>query len=294
VNLASMPESNPGAELLSARFHIVLSPHYDDMALSIGATMATVADAGREVLDLIVFGTDPAGVPLTEFARHHHEAWGVSASEAIAARKREEATAVAILGTTTGNLPFHDAIYRGDSYTSDEVLFGAPAGAEASLPGAIADAAVMVARSLAGPAHRPDDGLVRFYAPIGIGRHVDHQLVFRAAKILARTGYDVWLFEDLPYAMIGSNLSARLSEVVADGSDVRLAAAVDALPGWSRKIRAVLAYPSQLETVFSNYAGVEATGSAIDEALVAYHVGIGKGERVERFWRFTTAEPPGS
>lgn len=264
------------------------------MALSIGATIATVADAGRDVLDLIVFGTDPAGVPLTDFARHHHEAWGVSASEAIAVRKREEATAVTILGTTTGNLPFHDAIYRGDSYTSDEALFGTPAGADTSLPKAIANAAVTVATSMAGPANRPDDGLVRFYAPVGIGRHVDHQLVFGAAEILARMGYDVWLFEDLPYAMIGSNLSARLSQVAADGSEVRLAAAVDALPGWSRKIRAVLAYPSQLKTVFTNYAGVEATESAIDEALVAYHVGIGKGERVERFWRFTTAEPPGS
>lgn len=284
----------PQDELLAPYYHIVLSPHYDDMALSIGATMARIASAGREVLDLIVFGTDPAGIPLHDFARHHHDAWGVSASEAIASRRREEEAAVAILGATFGNLPFHDAIYRGDHYTSDEALFGAPAIAESDLPQAIATAAAAVARSMAGPEHRPDDRRVRFYAPLAIGHHVDHQLVFQAAITLSVLGYVVWMYEDLPYSMIGSNRMDRLAEIEASRIAVEPAAAVPVDTSWTRKMEAVFAYPSQLETVFSNYAGVAATPTAIGQALSAYHAQIGGGDRVERFWRFGKTPGTGS
>ena len=288
MNSAPTPSPAQGTDLLLPRFHIVLSPHYDDLALSIGATMATVAAAGREVLDLIVFGTDPAGIALHGFARHHHEAWGVSASEAIATRRREEAAAVSVLGASSGNLPFHDAIYRGDYYTSDEALFGTPSGAESDLPQAIALAATEAATALAGPDHRPDDASVRFYAPLAIGHHVDHQLVFQAGLILSVKGYVVWLYEDLPYAMIGSNRADRLAEIATSGLVVELepVAAIPADPGWRQKLDAVLAYPSQLETVFTNYAGVDASAAAIDKALSAYHQEIGNGQRAERFWRF--------
>ena len=285
MNSAPTRVPTQATDLLAPRFHIVLSPHYDDLALSIGATMATLAAAGREVLDLIVFGTEPVGIALHAFARHHHEAWGVSASEAIATRRREEAAAVSILGASTGNLPFHDAIYRGDYYTSDEALFGTPSEAESGLPQAIALAAAEVATALAGPDHRPDNANARFYAPLAIGRHVDHLLAFQAGRLLGDLGYVVWFYEDLPYAMIGDNLADRLAEITRSGLTVEPVADVPADPGWQRKLDAVLAYPSQLETVFTNYAGVDASAAAIDAALSGYHREIGNGQRAERFWR---------
>ena len=275
------------AELLAPRLHIVLSPHYDDLALSIGATMARVAASGRDVLDLIVFGTDPTGLPLHDFARHHHDAWGVTASAAIAARKREEATAVAILGATSGNLPFHDAIYRDTFYTSEESLFGVPAAAESGLPLSIADEAATVARSMAGAGHEPSDGSVRFYAPLAVGHHVDHQLAFQAGRTLAALGYVVWFYEDLPYALIGSNLPDRLAEIDASGHRIEIAVSVPTDAFWDRKIDSVLAYPSQLETVFGNYCGIPASRPAISDALAAYHRDAGAGEQAERFWRFS-------
>ena len=269
------------------RHHIVLSPHYDDMALSIGATMAALADAGCDVTDLIVFGAEPTDVELHAFARHHHEVWGLSTNEVIAARRAEEAAAVRLLGASTANLDFHDAIYRSDYYQSDAALFGTPSPEEADVPNRIAAAADAVVRTLTGSSasDAPVDD-VRFYAPLAIGNHVDHQLAFQAANVLEGKGYDVWLYEDLPYSMIGDNREVRLASLARQRLGVHIAALSQTESGWRRKIDAVLAYPSQLETVFRNYAGVEPTAAGIDAALSAYHRSIGTETGVERFWAF--------
>ncbi len=275
------------AELAGPTYHIVLSPHYDDMALSIGATMATFADAGRQVTDLIVFGAEPSGVALHAFARHHHDRWGLTAVEVVNARRAEEARAVQILGAATANLPFFDAIYRSDYYLSDSMLFGSPSPAEFDLPDRIATAAVDAARSLVGADDPSLTESVRFYAPLGIGNHVDHQTVFEAASQLSATGYVVWLYEDLPYAMIGDNSARRRAALATSGTYIEPVASVPTDTGWARKIAAVLAYPSQLETVFRDYAGVEPTSGAIGAALSDYHRAAGDGDGVERFWRFS-------
>ena len=277
-------------ELAGPKHHIVLSPHYDDMALSIGATMATFADANRQATDLIVFGAQPSGVTLHAFAQHHHDRWGLTAVEVINARRAEEARAVQILGAATANLPFIDAIYRSDYYMSDSMLFGNPSPAESDLPERIAAAALEAARSLVGADDPPLRESVRFYAPLAIGNHVDHQTVFEAAILLHAQGYVVWLCEDLPYAMIGDNSDHRRAELRSSGIRIEPGASILTDTGWTRKIEAVLAYPSQLETVFRNYAGVEPTFEAINSALTDYHRAAGDGDSVERFWRFSPVE----
>src|SRR5436190_1697550 len=109
--MSSGQRDRGGIDMLAGPMHhIVLSPHYDDMPLSFGATMATFADTGRNVTDLIVFGAEPTGVELHAFASHHHEQWGLTAAEVIDARRAEEARAIQILGAGTANLPFFDAI----------------------------------------------------------------------------------------------------------------------------------------------------------------------------------------
>ena len=275
------------ARLAAPRHHIVLSPHYDDMALSLGASIAAVAQAGRDVTDLIVFGSEPTGIELHAFARHHHDAWGLTAAEAIAARQAEEADAVRILGARTANLPFHDAIYRSDHYMSDAALFGTPAAGEATLPRDIAAAAISWARANVGSEGALGEA-IRFYAPLAIGNHVDHQIVFAAARELAGDGYDVWLYEDLPYAMIGDNAGRRHSAIRAMSLSFEPVGEFLVEIGWRQRIAAILAYPSQLQTVFGNNAGIAPEPVAIEAALGAWHreIATGGGEPVERFWRF--------
>ncbi len=273
-------ESMLPSELTRPTQHLFLSPHYDDIPLSAGATVRLLANHGHAPETLVVFGSEPdREQPLTTFARELHEAWGLSAERVIASRRAEENAAAALLGTRSEVLPFRDAIYRGDLYLSDDDLFGTPAPAEASLP---AD----IIASL--PLASLPDSKTRLYAPIGIGNHVDHQTVFRAGADLASRGWDVWFYEDIPYALKPGALESRLN-TVAHTTPVQPGAVVPARAAWQQKLDAILCYPSQLETVFRAYVGVGTSREEISNALAAYGRAVGDGKLAERFWRLSDA-----
>jgi LmbE family N-acetylglucosaminyl deacetylase len=272
--------SDVPARLTRPERHRFLSPHYDDIPLSAGATVRLLANRGLAPETLVVFGSEPdRDRPLTEFAEAMHARWGLTANEVVASRQVEEAAAAAVLGAQTRVLPFRDAIYRGDYYLSNEDLFGSPANEEASLPAAIA-------ASLDLP-DSPDAG-TRIYAPLGVGKHVDHQIVHLAGQELARQGWDVWFYEDIPYALKPLALDARLAEI-RTAAGLEPVARIPAQQTWHQKIDAILRYPSQLETVFLEYVGVGTTRQEIDEALSGYAARAGDGNMVERFWSLSEA-----
>lgn len=267
-------EPSPDSMLGGAIRHLFLSPHYDDIALSVGATVAELRDLGFAPESVVIFGDYPdPDQALSAFANQLHDGWGLNAETVIASRRAEEAAASAVLGATSSVLPFRDAIYRGHRYLSDDHLFDRPVPDEAALPDAII-AALQLGRD-----PKPD---VRVYAPIGIGGHVDHQLTFEAGRRLANAGWDVWFYEDVPYAMKPGAPSTRFAAI----GETALApvAAVPAAAGWERKIAAVLCYPSQLETVFRQYVGIGTRREEISAALADYARKAGAGTLAERFW----------
>src|SRR5215213_2715716 len=209
--------------------HLFLSPHYDDIPMSTGATVRLLADHELAPETLIAFGSEPDRArPLSAFAEAMHERWGLTANEVIASRQAEEAAAAAVLGTRTGVLPFRDAIYRGDNYLSDDDLFGYPASEEASLPAAIAASLDL--------ADLPD-ATSRIYAPLGVGKHVDHQIVHLAARELAARGWGVWFYEDIPYALKPMALETRLAEIRTTAR-LEPVAIVPAKSTWDQKLDA--------------------------------------------------------
>lgn len=266
------------ASLSGPTRHLFLSPHYDDVPLSAGGTVRLLADHGTSPESLVVFGSEPdPAQPLTPFARSLHDAWGLDAADVIASRRAEEHAAAAMLGAVTDVLPFRDAIYRASLYLSDDDLFGTPAAAESTLPGEI-----IASLALQGA----PDPATRVYAPLGVGRHVDHQTVFRAAADLAAAGWDVWFYEDIPYALKPHALDARLADV-ARSTPLEPVARIPVESTWGAKIDAIMRYPSQLETVFRAYVGVGTSRAEIDEALAAYARDGGEGTLTERFWRIS-------
>lgn len=253
--------------------HVFLSPHYDDIALSAGGTAALVAQAGKTATIALIFGSEPdVSVPFTPFAEAMHRGWGMSSTAVIAGRRAEEAAASSILGATDRFLPFHDAIYRGSNYLNNEQLFDRPAASESELPAAIAASI---------EENRAEPGSVRFYAPLASGFHVDHQLAFEAGRILKQAGHEVWYYEDLPYSLNPERLQARLQDL--DGQ-VEVAALVDVSGVWDIKIDAIMAYPSQLPTIFA-YVGVGHTRDAINVAMLDYASSHAPSGVHERFWR---------
>jgi LmbE family N-acetylglucosaminyl deacetylase len=268
--------SSTASDLAAPSHHFFLSPHYDDIALSVGATVRRLADLGRSPQTLIVFGSEPdQAQPLSPFAQSLHEDWGLSADDVIGRRQAEERAAAAILGATMRVLPFRDAIYRGNLYLSDDDLFGTPAEAERDLP-------LRIASALDLP-EQPDPD-VRLYAPLAVGRHVDHQLVHLAGSKLAQRGWDVWFYEDIPYALKPGAFAARMAEINGAG-ELAPIVNIPATPTWNAKTDAILCYPSQLETIFRQYVGVGTSRYAISAALDEYASQAGSGATVERFWR---------
>jgi LmbE family N-acetylglucosaminyl deacetylase len=253
--------------------HLFLSPHYDDIALSCGGTAALLSLAGRAPEVALLFGAEPDPArPLTAFARWQHENWGLDAAGAIAARRAEEACAAAVLGTRVTFLPFHDAIYRSAWYTGDDVLFGTPAPEEAGL----ADDLVAALDLPAEP-----DGAVRIYVPLAIGAHVDHQHAYAAGVRLARAGWNVWFYEEQPYALRAGTVTARFARIE---ERLIVAGVVDIAAVWEAKLGAVLCYPSQLAMPF-RYVPVGASRAEIEAAMRAYALGIGGDRPAERYWR---------
>lgn len=256
--------------------HLFLSPHYDDIPLSCGGTVAQIAGYGVQPEIVVVFGSEPdPSQALSAFADAHHQMWRLSPSEVIASRQREEATAAAILGGVPRTLPFHDAIYRGHLYTGNEQLFGEPAATEDHL-------AADIVRAL----HLSDqrDLHLRLYAPLGIGHHVDHQHACRAALSLVGTGWDIWFYEDLPYALVAGAIERRL-EALTRVAPMRIAASIEVTATWEAKMAAILAYPSQIDPVFALAGMTDPSPAAIDTVMRQYALARGGSKLAEVFWQ---------
>jgi LmbE family N-acetylglucosaminyl deacetylase len=249
---------------------LFLAPHYDDVALSCGGTVAALAAYGAPPLVVTVFGGEPAATDLTAFARWQHERWGTGEADTVATRLTEERAAADALGCATATLPFLDAIYRGEAYLSDEALFGTVDPADAALPAQITDALLSLpALATADPA------AVTIFVPLAIGNHVDHQIVYAVGRMFVARGWRVYAYEDFPYAVLGDMTAQRLTVVVDEvgAAETRPVAATLA-----RRVAAIGSYHSQLPVIFrftDDWPG----------AIAAHAFALGAGqEAMERFW----------
>ena len=259
---------------------VFLAPHYDDVALSCGGTVAALAEGTNRnpsgvaeavpapaPLVVTIFGGTPAHDNLTAFARWQHERWGTDGRDTVAVRADEERAAADHLGCRTLTLPYLDAIYRGDQYLSDDALFGPVLPDDFPLVDRLtADIAALP--GLAGPA-------ATLYVPLAIGNHVDHQIVYQVGHRLAACGRRVLGYEDFPYAILGDEHARRMAVIRAALGDPLVVPVAATLP---RRIAAIAAYRTQLPTIFR----FTADWLGVVEAW-AREVGGGRGA-AERFW----------
>ncbi len=238
---------------------VFIAPHFDDVALSCGATVAMLA---REASPLIVtvFAKNPDTVnDLSGFARCQHSRWKLDDLQVVENRTSEDECATRAMGERVRrlSLDFADAIYRDAYYQSDERLFG-------TIPDFDRDISAAIARELA------SIEASSFYVPLAIGNHVDHQLVFEAGRILAGQGLEVRAYEDLPYALnsplpdVGK--SQQTSQIVELDEEA-----------FERKWSAISCYTSQLPVIFRD---VETPRVQFER----YAMQIGGGALAERFW----------
>jgi LmbE family N-acetylglucosaminyl deacetylase len=89
---------------------VVISPHLDDAALSVGATVASAARRGDRVIVLTVLAGDPASP--APAGRWDSCAGFATQGEAARARRLEDRRACSILGATPAWLSFGDEQYE--------------------------------------------------------------------------------------------------------------------------------------------------------------------------------------
>ena len=186
--------------------HVYFSPHLDDVVLSCAGRIARQTAARERVLVVTIF----AGAHADAAAAHaRSQLW--AAFQDVAARRCEDRRALQALAADYRWLDYPDAIQRHPRYASVTRITAPLPRREAALQREVAASITEVSRQY--PA-------ARLYFPLGIGNHVDHQLV--AAVGLDRQRVDfprprgTLFYEDSPYVCIPHLLAQRFEQVGID------------------------------------------------------------------------------
>ncbi len=223
---------------------LVLSPHLDDAALSLGGYLNRLTREGKRVLVVNVFAAEaPDDKDLHRSVRELHGKWrqaGGFEGSIMQHRRSEEEAACRRLGVEMIYLNFLDAAYRG--YAEGEPLY------------------IPLAKVF-GKSHPDDNRLLMeltqafrnlpeattWILPMGMGRHVDHLLVREAAE--AACAGELLYFEDFPYARdTFVRLKTRCRRLFTWRQNYRELIEDDV----QAKIDAIRCHPSQIADVFPN------------------------------------------
>jgi LmbE family N-acetylglucosaminyl deacetylase len=172
---------------------IFLSPHLDDAVFSCGGLISYLSGNGILVEIWTVF-SDQSDDPsrFTEFARSLHARWQ-NGDQPYSMRKKEDAAASKTVGAYSIYLGFQDCIYRYLPKTREPVVTS-----EADLTGSINPGENWLIDQVAGDMHSRYMEPSIWVCPLGLGHHIDHQIVRKAAEKY----HSVMLYyADLPYAI---------------------------------------------------------------------------------------------
>ena len=258
--------------------HIYLSPHLDDAVLSCGGMIHRLSEGGHPVMVLSVFTSGPSSEEeISPHAEHLLQLWRLT-SKGYSQRKAEDRNALKMIGAEHLWLDYRDSIFRRNAgteaewnYSSEEEVFGSLLDEERSLAEAIATR-ICGELDLDSPAEAEN---VVFYSPLGIGGHVDHQLVAMAGNLLAASGYRVVFYEDYPYC--DPDYRTQLAPELLEGREYDPASMIPGVvldvvqldpSNVEAKIRGVRAYLSQVPVLFdSDEDMVEKVGRVGEERL---------------------------
>ena len=266
------PLSTELLETAAKTTSIFISPHFDDVVLSCGGALAHLAQRQAEAILVTVFTAEASDdLVLSPAARQVHLAWGEK-DNPYEMRRQEDKATVDYLGIEHRWLDFLDAVYRDPDLKFNEVL--SPAYDPRSDPcfEVIRDAFLQLINEHPGAV---------VFAPLGLGYHRDHLLVFEAleaVKHLASAGCQVYYYEDYPY-VVRADLQSRLAQLDWEAESH----SVDISETLQDRIDLIKMHASQMNSLFGGPEGVA-------EQVTDYATRLGtQGRPRERFWSARTA-----
>ena len=165
---------------------LVISPHLDDAAFSVGPLLAEFADRAKIVVATVFTKSElnPAGFALTCQLDK-----GLSAgADYMAIRRTEDIEWSKKIGAEVVHGAFAEAPHRG--YHSPKELFS-PALPNDELEDVLTNWFLELAKTF-----KPGAIL----CPVGVGNHVDHILVRKFARTSLESKFPLFFFKDQPYA----------------------------------------------------------------------------------------------
>jgi len=201
------------------------------------------------------------------FAQHIHRKWGTDNSSAQQ-RALEDASALRVLGISdANNWKYPEAP---DRRAADGTILYA---SYVELNGSLSNQDEVLVDELferASALDIPADAWL--YFPLSLGRHVDHQVLFKVGYKLLKAGKRVRFYEDYPYAESYEPRTEKLNwlpHIVPVSLD--------------RKLEAVAAYESQL-------TGLGGSISAATRRVQRFATRFSESA-VERYWEFVPTSP---
>jgi LmbE family N-acetylglucosaminyl deacetylase len=253
--------------------HLYLSPHLDDAVMSCGGIIHQQATREDHVQVITIFAGEYEGSDPSPFALVQHGYWG-DPPHPMPLRRAEDTAALALLGADAHHLDYLDAVYRAAPggewlYDDEEALWKAVSTADPLAgygTGPLAD-------RLESLLPAPDQTLI--YAPLGVGHHVDHQIVYAAARILMARGYRLAFYEDYPYAQTPG--ATEQAVAVADAEEWQVDVVALSPVDLAAKVSALSYYRSQMYVLFGGiekmpnrvwaFAASRSPGTALAERL---------------------------
>ncbi len=249
--------------------HVFLSPHLDDVPLSCGGLVHRLTHSGETVIILTAMAGDPpTPLPQSPLIEELHQRWQLG-DNPIVGRRAEDECAAQRLGARAMHLPIPDCIYRTAGtkalYTDETAIFGniSPA-----------DRAHWDLLSAPLPA---EDVISCLYAPLGVGHHVDHQIIRDWGLALADThpNLPVYFYEEYPYNHEDEAIEAALNFHTNTMSPEIIMIDDEELEA---KLEAIACYQSQISTFWSSI-------TELRHDLIHTMQQIGNGQPAERYWR---------
>jgi LmbE family N-acetylglucosaminyl deacetylase len=174
---------------------IYLSPHLDDAIYSCGGLIHQQARQGLDVEIWTIFAGQFDARKLSPFAKDIHQRWGTGLLS-VQARRIEDQKACAALGVTSRYYNFQDVIYRQRSDAKPEIVKDRDLFRDFTPDDTLLKESVKSA--LLNALQEEDEFQV--CVPLGLGNHIDHQIVRKAAEALVPE-HPYYYYADFPYVV---------------------------------------------------------------------------------------------
>ncbi len=229
---------------------IYLSPHLDDVALSLGGLLWEQAAAGDETAVWTICAGDMPDEALSPFAESLHARWETG-YEAMVQRRSEDVEACRILGASHRHFSIPDCIYR-QSERTGEYLYKS----ENSLFGPLHPDEQILVRKLSQTLKEALTPEVNLVCPLGLGNHVDHQLTRAAAEQIQ---IPLWYYADYPYLQDVPDWRPE------DMYPFQYSISEEGVDAWGD---AVAAHQSQISTFWANVSDMRRSIRAYSQQMV--------------------------